>query len=138
MTGDAPAPAPKGGDHAHPASALARALAALGAALAGGDDAQRAVMVAMLPAWVSRGARLDRRDAAIRAALASGQPASVAAKSLAAELARASTLPVAQAGDARRKAVSEILELNRGRPLAWRQIMNIATERRTPRCNNHR
>ncbi|NKE47036.1 hypothetical protein HB662_19810 [Roseomonas frigidaquae] len=119
-----------------PGSALARALAALAAALAGGDDAQRAAVEAMLPKWVSRGARLDRRDAAIRDALSGHLPRSVAAKALEAELRRACTVASPGQGDARRKLVAEILDLNAGRPLAWRQLLNIAAANRTPRCNN--
>ncbi len=71
--------------------------------------------------------RLERRDDAIREALAkhySGMTQSGAAKSLSFDLGRVAsrTPPICKAA---RQSLVNIVELNHGRALAWRQILNV-------------
>ncbi len=71
---------------------------------------------------------LEKRDGLIRDALAThydGMTASGAAKALAYDLARVASHTAPLCKDAR-QALTNIVELNGGKPLAWRQLLNIA------------
>lgn len=98
---------------------------------------REALAEAAAPRWRSRGARLDKRDAAIRDALGSfytGLPPSTAAKALERDfcaylsggwLRERVILELAPAADAKRRALHRIARLSDGGSLGWRQIVNI-------------
>lgn len=74
----------------------------------------------------TRAHRLDERDTVIREAIARYDgPPTVRAKTLANDLARAAELKNEPLSD-RLRSAQEIVRLNGGRPLGWRQIQNIA------------
>jgi len=78
---------------------------------------------AALAPFLTPAARIDRRDAAIRDALAyfyADTPKTPAALAMATEL-RAGNFD----GSRKAETLVAILALNKGRPIGWRQIVNI-------------
>lgn len=90
------------------------------------DDA--AVLAIALSLDLPRPHRLDARDEAIRAAVKPGVRPRPAASALASELTRYATTGwhrSEEPKDLRRQQLHQILQLNSGKVLGWRQIVNI-------------
>jgi hypothetical protein len=89
---------------------------------------------ALEPSWMARSRRLEARDRAANVAVASFYPGRrhTAALAIERDLGRVLSGLIGTLGEAQLAALRQILDLNQGRTIGWRQIENILTGKRTP------
>jgi hypothetical protein len=102
------------------------------------DDLPAELAAALSPAlespWKARSRRLGARDCAICVAVASFYPGRrhAAAVALERDIGRAHAGMLSAFTEPQRAALAQIIDLNLGRRIAWRQIENILVGSRTP------
>jgi hypothetical protein len=97
-------------------------------------DQAAELSAALEPSWKARSRRMGARDCAIRVAVASFYPGRRHTAALAIERDLGRIVAGAGAGfdEAQVAALRQVVDLNRGRPIGWRQIENILAGERTP------
>lgn len=98
------------------------------------SDVAVELSTALEPSWKVRSRRMEARDCAIRVAAASFYPGRRHTAALAVERDVGRVIAGVSGGleEAQLMVLRQIIDLNRGRSIGWRQIENIMAGQRTP------